>query len=237
MWFIDLDAAASVLLNLEQQTPRLPQCDRDFAATIVDKRRASEWFAAHVALRILLERAVGANWRGTPFVRDAGAKPYLGGAPVTFSLSHVLGRSLVGVGNVEPLGIDLERMRCVNIREPRRTMLERAAEVLAKEASLPEREDVRALQAWVRLEALAKADGRGIGRLLTQLGIVGKSSARGEAFTKRLDIVKQEVPPCAVFDLKIAEGFFAAAAVPAGVQRPTIRKFPSRAEGIQELLG
>ena len=236
LWLIDLDAAASALLNLEQKTQRLPQCDRDYAATIVDKRRANEWSAAHVALRILLERAVGENWRGKPFVREAGAKPYFGGAPVTFSLSHVPGRSLVGVCNVEPLGVDLERTRVVNIREPRRTMLERAAAVLGEEASLPVRGDARTLQSWVRLEALAKSDGRGIGRLLTQLGIVGTSSACGEAFNKRLGDVKQLVSPCAVFDLKIAEGFFAAAAVPAGVQRPTVLKFPASVEGIQELL-
>ena len=89
----------------------------------------------------------------------------------------------------------------------------------------------------MRLEALAKADGRGIGRLLTQLGIVGTSSAQGEAFSKRLDDVKQEVPPCAVYDLKIAEEIFAAAALPAGVQRPSILKFPPSTRGIQELLG
>ncbi len=237
LWCIDLNAAASSLLDGEQQTPRLPQRDRDFAATIADKRRTNEWLATHIALRILLERAVGAKWRGTPFVRAAGAKPYLAGAAVTFSLSHVPGWSLVGVGKVEPLGVDLERKRVVNICAPRRIMLERAAEALSEEASLPEQGDARALQAWVRLEAVAKADGRGIGRLLTQLGIVGGTSAQGDDLQKRIDDMRQGVPPCAVHDLRIAEGLFAAAALPAGARLPNIFRFPSSIKGVNELLG
>ncbi|MEE9547417.1 MAG: hypothetical protein V3V65_07955 [Hyphomicrobium sp.] len=236
LWCIDLNAAASLLLEVEQQTPRLPQRDRNLAETIADKRRANEWLAAHVALRILLERAIGAEWRGRLFVRGVGAKPHLAGAPVTFSLSHVPGWSLVGMSNEEPIGVDLERMRVVNIPGPRRILLERAAEVLGEEASLPERDDTRILKAWVRLEAFAKADGRGIGRLLTQLGIVGANSVQGEAFSKRLDDVKQEAPPCAAYDVNIAEGLFAAAVMPAGAPRPEIFRFPSSIKGIHELL-
>jgi 4'-phosphopantetheinyl transferase len=236
LWCIDLNAAASLLLEVEQQTPRLPQRDRNLAEKIADKRRANEWLAAHVALRILLERAIGAEWRGRLFVRGVGAKPHLAGAPVTFSLSHVPGWSLVGMSNVEPIGVDLERMRVVNIPGSRRILLERAAEVLGEDASLPERDDTRILKAWVRLEAFAKADGRGIGRLLTQLGIVGANSVQGESFSKRLDDVKQEAPPCAAYDLNIAEGLFAAAVMPAGAARPEIFRFPSSIKGIHELL-
>jgi len=237
LWSIDLNAAASTLLGVEQHTPRLPQRDRDVATTITDKLRASEWLAAHVALRILLERAIGAGWRGTPFVRAPGAKPYLAGAPVSFSLSHVPGWSLIGVGNVEPLGVDLERRRAVNIRAPRRFLLERAAMALSKETLLPEHGDARTLQAWVRLEAFAKADGRGIGRLLTQLRIVGGTSAQADDLRKRLDDMKQEAPPCVVHDLGIAAGLFAAAALPVGAPRPDIFSFPSDIKGISELLG
>lgn len=237
LWCIDLNAAASLLLEIEQQTPRLPQRDRDLAETIVDKRRANEWLAAHVALRILLERAIGAKWRGMPFVRAAGAKPHLADAPVTFSLSHVRGWSLVGVSNVEPMGVDLERMRVVNIPGPRRILIERAAEVLGEDASLPEREDARILKAWVRLEAFAKADGRGIGRLLTQLGIVGTNDLQGDAFSKRLNELKREAPSCAMYDLNIGEGLFAAAVLPPGTPRPEILRFPSSIEGIQKHLG
>jgi len=236
LWCVDLKAGAASLLTLERQTARLPKRDWDFASTIADTRRAGEWLAAHVALRILLERAVGPKWRGTPFVRGAGVKPYLAGAPVTFSLSHVSGWSLVGVGSGEYVGVDLERARCMNIREPRRVMLQRAAAALSEETSLPEREDLRTLQAWVRLEAFAKADGRGIGRLLTQLGIVGSTSAQDVGFCKRLDEVKKGPPACKVHDLDIAAGVFAAAALPLTARPPAIFKFPSSISGIHELL-
>ena len=236
LWCIDVNTTAGLLLDVEQKTPRLPERDRDFATTIADRSRANEWLAAHVALRILLERAVGPKWRGMPFERAAGVKPYLAGAPITFSLSHVSGCSLVGVGNKEPLGVDLERMRIVNIGAPRRIMLECAAEALPDAASLPDREDARVLQAWVRLEAFAKADGCGIGRLLTQLGIVGENCVQGDDLQARVDNIKRAVPPCVVHDLDIEKEIFAAAALPAGTQHPNIFKFPSSAKGINELL-
>lgn len=237
LWCVNLNAAASALLKIERQTLRLPQRDRDLAETIVDKRRANEWLAAHVALRILLERAIGPEFRGTPFVRAAGAKPYLAGAPVTFSLSHVPGWSLAGLSNAEPIGVDLERRRVVNIPGARRTLIERAAEVLGEDASLPDREDERILTAWVRLEALAKTDGRGIGRLLTRLGIVGTNDLQSDAFSKRLNELKQAALPCAMYDLNIEEGLFAAAVLPAAAPRPEIFRFPSSIEGIHKLLG
>lgn len=118
----------------------------------------------------------------------------------------------------------------MNICKPRRVMLHCAAAALAEKASSPEREELRTLQAWVRLEGFAKADGRGIGRLLRQLGIVGSTSAQDVGFCKQLDEVKKGAPACKVHDLDIVLGLFAA-------RPPAIFKFPPRISGVHELLG
>jgi len=109
--------------------------------------------------------------------------------------------------------------------------------VLGEDASLPKREDARILKAWVRLEAFTKTDGRGIGRLLTQLGIVGTNDLQGDAFSNRLNELKREAPSCAMYDLNVGEGLFAAAVLPPGTPRPEILRFPSSIEGIHKLLG
>jgi hypothetical protein len=92
LWCVELQAAGRALLELERRTPRLSGSERENARTFADAVVAYEWLAAHVALRVLLERAAGAEWRGVPFVRAGHGKPRLDGAPVARSAGPLRAR-------------------------------------------------------------------------------------------------------------------------------------------------
>jgi 4'-phosphopantetheinyl transferase len=92
-----------------------------------------------------------------------------------FSLSHARGVALIGLTPAGTIGVDVERTREVRIAAERRAAIEAAGAALG--ASLAGDGNTRFLHAWVRLEAYAKADGCGIGRLLTQLSNLGVAAA------------------------------------------------------------
>ena len=70
IWSIDLSAAAPALLEIESQTPRLADDQIARAESLSDRTTRDEWLATHIALRLLIERACGAQWRGVAFTRD-----------------------------------------------------------------------------------------------------------------------------------------------------------------------
>ncbi len=221
---------------MERRTPRLSDWDRQNASTMADAKAAAQWLAAHIALRLLLERAVGARWRGMPFVRGVGIRPYLQGAPVAFSLSHVAGLALIALAPNGDIGIDLERLRPVHVRPPRRGLIETAGAALDPGEALPNDADAKFLQAWVRLEAFAKAQGGGIGRLLTQLGIVGGRDIEREDLLRAVEAARERAEANAVHDLDLGQGLFGAVALPASQAALEVRWLPARLEGLEELL-
>ena len=222
--------------EIEARTPRLAPADRERAAVFKDARLLAERTAAYIALRILIERAAGVQWRGVAMLTSAHGKPRLEGAPVAFSLSHAPGLALIGVGSAEPIGVDVEQARVVRVRAPRRDQIEAVGARLDVEQALPASGDARLLQAWVRLEAFAKAQGCGIGRLLTRLGIMGASGATGEQIEARLDALRAEFQAIAVCDLPLGEGLFAAVAAPPAPARPEANWLPHSVAGIDALL-
>lgn len=238
LWCVDLVAAGPALHEMESRTPRLSEWDRQSACVMSDRRAAAEWLASHIALRLLLERFVGARWRGVALARVAGVRPHLEGAPVAFSLSHVDGLALIALTRSGDIGVDLERARTVRVRAPRRGLIEAAGAALATRQPLPEQEgDAGFLQAWVRLEAFAKGQGCGIGRLLTQLGIVGgRDVARGD-LEKGIAAALAAARAKAVHDLDLGrDGLFAAVALPSAQAVPEVRWLPAALEGLQELV-
>ena len=198
---------------------------------------AAEWLAAHIALRLLLERRVGARWRGMPLVRGQGARPHLEGAPVAFSLSHVSGLALIGLTLSGDIGVDIERERTVRVGAPRRGLIEAAGAALNAEQALPAvAGDARFLQAWVRLEAFAKAQGYGIGRLLTRLGIVGGRDIAAVDLEERVETARAGAQAQAVHDLDLGrEGLFAAVALPPAVAVPEVHWLPAALDGLEKL--
>lgn len=190
-----------------------------------DASTARERRAAHIALRVLIERAFGAAGRGVAYAVSPKGKLSLPGLSGGFSLSHIPGWALIGLAPREPIGVDLERRRPITMSADRQGAIERAAEILAVQ-TLPVEPEARFLQAWVRLEAVSKAEGTGLGPLLTRLGItrsgLGTNAPAGfDRYT--------------VYDLDAGEGRFAAVALGAGEQLPRLHFFPATPEKIEVL--
>jgi 4'-phosphopantetheinyl transferase len=227
LWLVDLATAADALAAVEVATPRLSPGDETKIARISDASTRRERHAAHVALRILVERAFGPAWRGVPYAVSAAGKPSLAGTEGAFSLSHVPGLALIGLARRGAIGVDVERLRPLRLSDERRERIERAALDLAHGAPLPDAPQRRSLQAWVRIEAAAKADGCGVGPLLTRLG-VARSARSGDGPAAPM--------PFAVHDIGLGEGLAAAVALSAGSEAPAPRVFPGDGAGIERLL-
>jgi len=246
LWCVDLTAAAPALHAIEQHTPRLSKDDRARASSFSDDTVRTEWMATHIALRLLIERWDGARWRGAPYALADRGKPHLPDAPLSFSISHARGIALVGISRIGSIGVDIERTRTVRIGSPRRERIEVAGAALSTEP-LPSEGEACFLQAWVRLEAYAKAEGCGIGRLLTRLGILGSGTAGrpdaspGDRAGPAPVISAVLTEPRAntslsVRDLQLGEGIYAAVAVPEGAALGDIPWLPSDREALENLI-
>ena len=237
LWLIDLTQCAPVLEALEQDIPRLAETDRERAGVIRDAGARRQRMAAYVALRVLLERAVGTGIRRQPLLHGAGGKPGLAGGEAQFSLSHIEGFALIGVAAANPIGVDLERTRPLKLPPRRREELCAAGAGLAGKRLPGTGTDRATIQAWVRLEAFTKARGRALARTLADLGLRGK--ARRPLPLADLETAARRLARRAgfdVFDLELPPGLQAAVAVPVGVGLPGLRLFPAHRAGAEQLL-
>jgi len=236
LWCVDTRASAAALFAVEQDVALLSEWERRRAATFAARALAEEWLAAHIALRVVLERATGMALRGVAFARSARGKPRLDEAPIAFNISHVPGLALIALTRGGTLGVDLERARAVRVREPRRARIATAGAALNRAEPFAADADARFLQAWVRLEAFAKAEGDGVGRLFTRLGISGNSARTDEDFRARLDGVLAETPVGATRDVALGEGVFAAVASGAAQAIPKVFRLPEGKSAVAALL-
>src|SRR5262249_51803263 len=159
--------------------------------------------------------------RGVSFTTGAHGKPGITGSSLAFSLSHVEGLALIAVDAEGEVGVDLERVRPIRMGQPRRGQIEVAGAQVAPPPLSREEADARFLQAWVRLEALAKFDGCGIGHMLTRLGIT-RSGKRGERPAAVLESAGAEV-----HDVDLGPGVFAAIALAKGRSMPALNWLPT----------
>lgn len=239
LWCVDLAAAAPALAQMERRVARLSPDDVETARTMTDPAAAGDWLTARAGLRLLLERAAGPDFRGAPFKRTPHGKPRLEGAPVAFSLSHVKGLALIGLARAGAIGVDIERTRPVRVAPERRGRIEAAGAALNTGTPLPFAGEARFLQAWVRLESFAKADGGGIGPLLTRLGLIGGGGgeASDDAIAARVANVRTDMAGAATHDLGLGEHLFAAVTLSSGQSAPPVRWLPSDVGGLAALLG
>jgi 4'-phosphopantetheinyl transferase len=226
VWLVDLGMAADALEAVEAAEPRLSEEDEGRLARISDAGSRRERHAAHIALRVLVERAFGPRWRRVPYAVSQTGKPGLAGSSGDFSLSHTPGLALIAVAQQGVLGVDVERLRVLRASGERSQRIERAGIALAGGNPLPEAPDMRFLQAWVRIEAAAKAEGCGVGPLLTRLGVGGAPLA-SEASMPPM--------PLAIYDLALGSGLVSALALPQGTPLPEVRPFPLDRAGIESL--
>jgi 4'-phosphopantetheinyl transferase len=234
LWFVDLAASGPALDTVESRCARLSPFELKKIAGSVSPASAAERRAAYIALRVVIERHWGRSQRNLPFELIGAGKPVLPGGSGGFSLAHTGGYALIGVTRAGAIGVDLEPDRQPIVADERRARMESAAIALALGNPLPEPRQKRFLQAWVRLEAVAKVDGRGIGRLLTGLGIIGAVPAPGMEFDKAYaDGVAGRF---SVLDVEVSKGCVAALALDCPLTHaPQARVLPVTADGIEAL--
>ncbi|MFM7084695.1 MAG: 4'-phosphopantetheinyl transferase family protein [Hyphomicrobium sp.] len=185
---------------------------------------------ARMVLRLLLTRFFGPTAAQKKFEIGPHGRPTIFGLEGDFNLAHAGGYALVALGTVSPLGVDLETAREVRISATRRSALIAAAEKISQGSLLPEFENARSLQAWTRLEALAKAEGHGIGRLLGRYGVWGGSKAQNEiAHEKKISLL--------VHDLILGvDNLHAAACLPNGVLVPQVSSLMGKSDRLLDIL-
>ncbi len=185
LWLFDCDRYAEQLLRLEQSDTVLPPSEREHAARLSDDLMRRRWICARVALR----RALGA-WAGIAFEKRAfeitsQGRPFLAAPAPQFSLSHAGPYALAAISGSAAIGADIEPLAPRKISRERRQRLEAFAERLCA-SPLPDASEARFIQAWCRIEAVAKAEGCGVGRLLTRAGLMGSGGEpAGEARAER----------------------------------------------------
>lgn len=174
IFFVDLARMAGVFEAEEARHPRLSVADIERAQTIKDENAGRIWRASRIATRIALERVAGQGLRQVPFEIEPGGRPVLSGGRAHFSISHTGGAALIAVSKEIPVGIDLERTdRTLKMSAERRRRVVAASGRFSAQRTFSADTDADVIAAWVRLEAVAKALGTGIGRLLTREGVVG----------------------------------------------------------------
>ena len=145
--------------------------------------------------------------------------------------------ALIGLSPLGSIGVDVERTRRVRLVEARRARIEEAGAALSA-APLPNEGEARFLQAWVRLEAFAKAEGCGIGRLLTRLGILATSAAacvssKAGSPRRYWPRVRRRLSR----DLQLGEGVYAAVVFTGAPPTSDIAWLPTSVEGLEKLTG
>lgn len=235
---VDLDRSASAIDEAERAFAVLSEPEAARAAAIRDVQDRARWRASHIALRLLIERASGAQMRRQPFTIAPGGRPELKQVPVSFSLSHSGDVAMIAICSAAagPIGIDVERARIVHMAAERRARIEAYALELAPGRDLPVTTaattdaitEARLLQAWVRIEALAKASGSGIGKTLTQAGVMGSPEAA--------ELRKSSGVLFAVRDLDAGAGTYAAVAALVLPENLKVAAFPCDRDGVLGLL-
>ncbi len=148
-----------------------------------------------------------------------------------FSLSHSGARALVGISPQADIGVDIEGPREPKISGSRRDAIIAAGIALAAGAPLGgATEEQQFLQAWVRLEAIAKCSGRGMGRLLGELGIIGGGDRTSVANGNKLG------PQASVRDIILDRNFCAAVAGPVADWTGHVGIFPEAHDAIAHFV-
>jgi 4'-phosphopantetheinyl transferase len=237
LWLVDLAASGPALASIERKTPRLGAAERARAEEPADPRQRNERLAAHVALRVLIERVAGRAIRGRTLVRGPAGKPHLAGGGAELSLSHTAGFALIGVSATLAIGVDLERTRPLGFSPRRRDEIAASGTGLGGRP-LPEADGEQAvLQAWVRIEAFSKARGATLAQTLADLGLRGPEHGRAPLPDLQAAACRLAARAgLAVHDLSLPAGLQGAVALPIGAEAPQPARLPADRASIEALL-
>jgi 4'-phosphopantetheinyl transferase len=160
VWCIDIaglaceEARLSLILDDEE---------RERAGRFVRRADALGYRVAHAALRAILSGYVGIAPRQIRFASGEHGKPLLGDGGPHFNLSHSGGLALVAVSADGDVGVDVEQVRAIP-RAPALAELffspEEARTIADQPPSCRDRQFMRS---WTAMEAIAKAEGTGLG--------------------------------------------------------------------------
>ena len=218
LWLLDLEALGGVLLapGVAGAVASDSELSSTVRATASDQARNR--LATRIALRLLLRDAGADIPLKAELPLTPEGKPHLAGGEPAFSVSHSGNRAVIVLSACGPVGVDLETERLVDFGQARRALMLAAADVLLGEFAAGVGDNARLLACWTCLEALAKARGCGIGRILTEIGVTaaGVRTHRPEhvaALTRAL-LAQSGLEPR---PLAMPIGLYAAAAAPAGI--------------------
>lgn len=166
MWLVPVARADGVAALLDDD-------ERERAARFRFDRDRALYTAAHGGLRVLLSRHLGEAPESLKFEVTELGKPYLvGGAGLSFNLSHSGELAAVALAVEREVGIDVEHGRTLHAEEgvARRVL---TPDELDRYLALDGDERRRfLLWVWARKEALVKASGQGVRESLTTLSCV-----------------------------------------------------------------
>jgi 4'-phosphopantetheinyl transferase len=135
-------------------TRMLSDDERERAARLASPDR---WIVSRAALRIVLAGRLATHPEDIELAVGPHGKPEIAGSPVRFNLAHSGDLALIALTSDLEVGIDVERT------SRRSTAVERSL-TPAERASLDgDDRHVELLRIWCRKEAMAKADGGGLG--------------------------------------------------------------------------
>jgi 4'-phosphopantetheinyl transferase len=233
IYIVKLNGVRDLLSAEEARCPRLAadELRRAELGDVGGEARA-DWLSARLATRIILERHAGCAIRQQPFVIEPRGRPVLRSGALAFSVAHSGGVALVAVtAPGRAIGIDIEASRVVRMKPERQAQIIAAAAVLSgRDQSQGGGKDGGAiaasfLKAWVELEAYGKAQGTGIGPVLSIALRQGPEAMRA-------------LPRLAIghVDVGLGPNHFAAIATSQPMPGLLLRQFPSTASALQRFV-
>jgi 4'-phosphopantetheinyl transferase len=159
VWCVPLECSASMECELSALLAPVEAARAARFATRDDRRR---YVVSHAALRLILSAFTGRDSHAIHIATGARGMPYMKSSGPHFSLSRGGGVALVAVTTEGPIGVDVERVRPdLELDTFSRPLVPRA-DADRIDALAPEEQSRAWFQAWTRLEAAAKASGKGL---------------------------------------------------------------------------
>jgi 4'-phosphopantetheinyl transferase len=159
VWCVPLACTASIERDL---SALLAPVEAARAARFATRDERRNYVISHGALRLILSEFTGRHSHAIHIATTARGMPYVVGTGPHFSLSHGGGLALVAVTSEGPIGVDVERVRPdLRLDTFARPLVPRP-DVVRIDALAPEERSRAWFQAWTRLEAVAKASGKGL---------------------------------------------------------------------------
>lgn len=196
-----VDVVTVDLSTVEVDEDLLSVAELGRALGIARTAALTDYLRAHTWLRQRLAEYLDVPPEEIEIAENEHGKPYIE-APATdlsFNLSYSGGRAVLGAGFRMEVGVDIEPLGGAKLNpEMMRRVLSRPEAETVRQSGNMKREFYKL---WVRKEAMAKANGWGVGEETTT-NLLGLSPVERDGFE--------------VTDLNIGDEFAAAVAVPAG---------------------